>query len=451
MTNRGLWAGDHDIVIRHVRMHVGVGGSGDAMDSTGAAANLMLDHCEYMFSKDENFSNFGAGTPNATDQWAINAWGLQPHSAGGLWAMKHVTSHHSLWTNNHTRNPKVISPDVFDWTNNLTFGWDIGMNLAGADAGGNHHVNIRGSSFFHGGSAKEAVFGGGGPAGTNVLAYTAFLADSAFDGSADGGFSPTRGEGELFAVGQEGNVNRASVAFSPTLDGSAIAQALGVPLQVDDRVTAFKKIVSQAGALRLDATAPALRDEVSQMAIDGAVAGKRQIISDPLQLGLTNAEATIWPGAAAADTDADGMPDFWEAALGLDPAAANNNELLSCAEIGASFFPPATPEGYTHLEEYLHFLAVPHVVLDAAAEPSTATLVDLRRYTAGFVAAPIFTLSNVRGGKVSQSGPGGAVISFSPNPGSVGRAGLEFTVTDADGSSWRQQLAVLVRAPADVP
>jgi hypothetical protein len=48
------------------------------------------------------------------------------------------------------------------------------------------------------------------------------------------------------------------------------------------------------------------------------------------------------------DTDRDGMPDYWETAVGLNPNAANNNHLNA--------------SGYTDLEDYLNWLADLHAV-----------------------------------------------------------------------------------------
>ena len=151
-----------DVVIRHVRFRHGhKGNGGDCLNPGGGAANLVIDHCDLMFANDENMSMFQGTPPTMTFQWSTNAWGLYGHSCGGLWVLEHATAHHTLWANNKTRNPKVIFPKLLDWTNNVTFGWDIGMNLAGADRNGLYKVNVRGSSFIHGSGVRHAIFGGG--------------------------------------------------------------------------------------------------------------------------------------------------------------------------------------------------------------------------------------------------------------------------------------------------
>ena len=69
--------------------------------------------------------------------------------------------------------------------------------------------------------------------------------------------------------------------------------------------------------------------------------------------------ADIQSSTAPTDTDLDGMPDDWEEAVGYNKAVANNNAVLTTPQTAASFFPTGSPTGYTQLEEYLHFMAVP--------------------------------------------------------------------------------------------
>ena len=126
------------------------------------------------------------------------------------------------------------------------------------------------------------------------------------------------------------------------------------------------------------------------------------------------------------------MPDDYETALGWAPATQDHNVLL---EADTLFM----PGGYTRLEEYLQFLAVPHTSITGSVT------VDLREYTRGFTAAPTFTVANVTGGTVQLTGPGNCLATFTPTRGYVGRARFDFTVVDAGGSRWTQPCALLVR------
>ena len=150
----------NDIVVRNIRWRYGKQAAGGDSVDIANSQRIILDHCDVMFSTDENLSSFGTPPEFFTFQWSINAWGLNGHSCGGLWDINHATAHHTLWANNHTRNPKCISPSVFDWVNNVTFGWDNGFNMA-ASTDPIARVNIRGSYFIHGGNTTEAIYGGG--------------------------------------------------------------------------------------------------------------------------------------------------------------------------------------------------------------------------------------------------------------------------------------------------
>jgi len=72
-------------------------------------------------------------------------------------------------------------------------------------------------------------------------------------------------------------------------------------------------------------------------------------------------------------------------------------------------------------------------------------VVDLRKFTAGFTASPRFAVGNVTGGRVEVAAAGGPRIRFTPAPGFTGRAGFDFRVIDADGDTWTQSCALVVK------
>ena len=366
--------GGDDIVLRHLRWRFGKqAAGGDALD-INSSQRIIIDHCDAMFGTDENLSSFGTPPEYFTFQWSVNAWGLQSHSCGGLWDINHATAHHTLWANNHTRNPKCIGPSVFDWANNVTFGWDIGFNMAaGSDT--TSRVNIRGSTFNHGGSAGDCIYGGGtNPDGSRI--FKLYVGDSILDGNNNGVLDVSKSNYAMVSSG----VTYDSVAtpWPQTVNGVTGGAVIGAPVTVDTRLTAYKKVLSQAGALRMeyDAARP-LRDELTQLAVTRTANLQRGIISDPLALGLSTgtAFAALNSATAPTDTDKDGMPDIWENALGMNAAVQSHNTVFASSGgfiIGSTFFPANTPAGYTHLEEYLHFKAQPHALLpkNTLASPS---------------------------------------------------------------------------------
>jgi autotransporter-associated beta strand protein len=203
--------------------------------------------------------------------------------------------------------------------------------------------------------------------------------------------------------------------------------------------------------MEYDAARP-LRDDLTQLCVNRTAALQRGIISDPLELGLGSAFATLNSATAPADTDKDGMPDVWESALGMNASLASHNTAFPNSGgfiTGSTFFPSNTAAGYTHLEEYLHFKSQPHAFLPKNTPGAPSFLeIDLSRYTGGFSASPVFTVSNLNGGAVTQSGTGGRIARFTPTLDFSGRSWFDFTVTDSAGSTWTQRFHVLVSTNA---
>ena len=98
-----------------------------------------------------------------------------------------------------------------------------------------------------------------------------------------------------------------------------------------------------------------------------------------------NGYGVINGGTTPLDTDQDGMPDYWEKALGLNPNDASDGNTTGS-------------DGYTHLEEYLNWLAGPHV----AGFANTNIDLNLSQYARRFCeAAPPLRVSSVVNGSVS--------------------------------------------------
>ncbi len=441
-----------DVVVRHLRLrHRKTGSGGDCLNLDSGSINSVLDSISMQFSTDENFSSYGSPPENLTMQWSLNGWGLQTHSCGGLWDQNHATCHHSLWAHNHTRNPKSRPNGLLEWINNVTFDWNIGFIMGDSQTPASWRSNVIGNYFLSPPGnlrsralEKATVDRNGNPN------FSVHLSNNRHDNDGDGLLNGTdKGYaivgGSEFQPGDPAGANRYVKSLVPFSNAGAI------PVSTDDPVVAFKKVVSKAGALRLDIDpAKPLRDEVDTRMIQNLVTQTRNHITRESDLaGVSNGGiGTLNSTAAPLDADLDGMPDFYEVSLGWNPSAQDHNTAL--ANIGGvltstTFMPPGTVAGYTRLEEYLHYLAIPHgtVAKNTAGDP-TSVQVDFRKFTAGFSASPVFTVSNISGGTIVQSGPGNAVATFTPTINFVGRARFDFTVTDAAGHSWTQTCALLV-------
>lgn len=442
-----------DVIIRHLRFRHGKYGSGgDCIDLDSGCKNAILDHISMSFSTDENISSFSSPPENITMQWALNAWGLEPHSCGGLWDQNHATCHHSLWAHNHTRNPKARPAGLLEWTNNVTFDWDIGFIMGDSETPAGWKSNVRGNYFIcPPGNIRNTPLEKASLDRNGYPNFSVYLDNNLHDRDGNGSLNGTdRGYSIVAGTAYDATTNPTGnyIKLPTPVSGSA-------RLTVDSPLLAYKKIVSNGGALRLDAGyAGTLRDEVDTRLIQNLVNQTANHITRESDLaGVSNGGfGTFASSPAPIDSDKDGMPDPYETALGWNPALQDHNTTLANAGgvvTGPTFMPSGTVAGHTRLEEYLHFKSIPHLIMQKATDTGT---VDLTRFTQGFSNNPIFTLSNVTGGTITQSGTGGRMVKFTSS-NLAGRGGFLFTVTDADGSVWTQQFAICVSsssAPVDL-
>ncbi|MES2923585.1 MAG: autotransporter-associated beta strand repeat-containing protein [Verrucomicrobiota bacterium] len=423
-----------DIVIRHARFRYGrKDAGGDCIDLSSGTLNAILDQVSIQFSTDENISSFGSPPENLTMQWSLNGWGLESHSCGGLWDQNHATSHHSLWAHNHTRNPKARPNGLLEWVNNITYDWDIGFIMGDSNSNASWKSNVRGCYFLcpPGNLRPKALEKANLQTSNGLPNFSLYLDNCLHDADGDGLLNGTN-KGYGIASG--------SYNTNPT----PFAATGALPVTIDAPLLAFKKVLSKGGALRPEwsATRP-LHDEVDAKMINNVLTQTRNHISSETQLGLTNGGfGTLNSVPPAPDTDRDGMPDYWETAIGLNVAVDDHN-----GQVPAASFIPNIPAGYTHLEEYLHFKASPHAVIakSTAALP-TFVDVDLRRYTVGFAATSTFTTGNPLLGTAVLQGDG-HTVRFTPAQNSSGRARFDFTVNDA-GVIWTQTFYLMVTTNA---
>jgi hypothetical protein len=123
----------------------------------------------------------------------------------------------------------------------------------------------------------------------------------------------------------------------------------------------------------------------------------------------------IDPGQAPQDSDGNGMPDYWKAAITRGASTTNLDPLA------------VAPSGYLNIEDYLHFLAIPHAI----TQVNKPVTVDLARFTAGF-ANQTFTVFGGIHGTVSLTADGRAAL-FTPAKDFVGIGGFRFSLPYPDG------------------
>lgn len=314
----------HDVVIRYLRSRPGDirGKEVDALDIGHDSSNVIFDHCSATWSVDECLSLSGH-VANATIQWCLIGESLNKsvhhkgaHGYGSLSrADGPVSWHHNLWIHNTARNPRLGDNygkppfPTFDVRNNVMY------NYGGTCSGltqGVLKVNYVGNYIRSGPDSRDnAPIVVGDP---SDLQYYA-----------------------------EGNVVerhpdwKGARLFTKTDSLKLLEKPWEAPaVHTLPAAEALEAVLAQVGA-----TLP-VRDAVDTRLVNHVRTHGGRIINSQNEVGG-------WPQYRGArrpvDSDADGMPDDWERAHGLNPHdagdAANDRD----------------GDGYTNIEEYINSIA----------------------------------------------------------------------------------------------
>lgn len=323
VTGSAWLVGANNVIMRYVRSRPGVG-NGDGFQvgrSDRGTTNVILDHVSASWGSDECLS-VGDVTGDVTVQWSLISEGLINHSMGSLVRGGNgaeVTYHHNLYAHNNSRNPRpgnystsATDPAglLFDFRNNVIYNW------GGAQAGANFDTDGVSKYNFVNNYYKKGPNSGGTAFEQTEDAYC----QAWFSGNSMNGSIP--GNQWSLLVGQTGGSFRRTSALTTA------------PVTTQSAAAAYTSVLAGAGASRV-------RDKVDSRIVDEVTSGMGGIIANPSERGGL---PTLVSLPAPADTDRDGMPDWWENANALNPSNAADRNLTNAA-------------GYTRLEEYLHFRA----------------------------------------------------------------------------------------------
>ena len=408
-----------NVICRYVRFRQGMLDGHHAGNTVGMwhASNIILDHVSISFGQWNNIDAVGATNITVQNCLIADPVGqrFNAHTEGGPFCW-----YRNLWANAHNRQPMARANTVF--VNNVVYDYEAGYTTT---THAPFHHDLVNNYFIAGpktGRPSNCFF----QVNTDQIFY---IAGNQLDDNKDGKLN-----GSPVTPGQSVTLLNAPW-FAVTTNLPTISATSTVPC-----------VLSGAGcSLQRDALDLRTIGEVASF-------GKAGFIwTNQMQSGLPNCGYGILnSGTAPVDSDRDGMPDYWEKTLGWDPYADDHNTELPSRDgfiAEPTIFPPGTPAGYTRLDEYLYFLGMPHFTVEknTVTDPSKVQI-DLRKFASGFTRSPVFKISAASGGTTSQSGDGGWLVTFTPVPNYTGRAKFDFTVTDRDGSSWKQTCAVLVAA-----
>ncbi len=139
-----------------------------------------------------------------------------------------------------------------------------------------------------------------------------------------------------------------------------------------------------------------------------------------------NGRGEVIAGKAATDSDKDGMPDYFEEAMGYD---VNKDDAMT-----------KESDGYVRIEKYINWLGAMH-----AQVAGNGTLdFDLRTITRGFQEVkPSYTVSAAENGSVELR-KDGYTARFTPDKNYKGLASFKYTVKGNDNTEYTGRVEVLV-------
>lgn len=326
-----------DVVIRYIRSRLGDESrtESDAIWILGGH-RIVLDHVSASWSVDEtlsasaNYTKAGEGFWDLTVQWSIIAESLThslhakgEHGYGSLirgGRGARISFHHNLWANHEARMPRpgnYTGPDVdpegafFDFRSNVFYNWGKGWSGYNADKATLARYNFVDNAYVMGPQSEKPI----------AFHESNTLARAWFAGNSMNGTIPADPWSLVDGISPEGYRLTAPVPM-PAVTRDSAAQA-------------YERVLAGAGASKA-------RDSVDARIVAGVRNRTgRQIDSQREVGGWPELKSTPAPK----DSDADGMPDAWEVAHGLNPHDHRDGNA------------DRNGDGWTNLEEWLADMA----------------------------------------------------------------------------------------------
>jgi hypothetical protein len=328
--------------------------------------NAIFDHCSFSWSTEENVNI--TDVDSVTLQWCINSESIYqsshpkgPRAYAAQWGGEHASYHHNLLADHHNRMPRQNGNTSND--HHLT--WDYRNNV---------HYNWGNDGAFYGGGIEEVTgfshsniinnYYKPGPATTTSKSSQYFCAPS-------GGRPAVLGEGNEYIYGYglwylSGNImfdnpektNNNWAGLSGSTSHYATDTFDVAPITMTSADIAYNEVLANAGATKPKRDTFDRRvvyETQTGTATHGGVLGATCGIIDshstfmPVGEILETWEKSLYPLVrytsmlVPLDTDADGIPDWWETANGLNPTDTLDGRAYS-----------GDNSGYTNLEKYLN-------------------------------------------------------------------------------------------------
>lgn len=392
-----------NIIIRYLRIRPGSGTASRKDDGLNLydAQNIIVDHTSVEFAP---WNNFGGSSDNwqtypvtnITIQNCLIAnpidqqFGAHIESVNGYWSW-----YYNAFVNTHNRNPLDKVNDVF--VNNVHYNFEAGYTTHTSTSFKHDIVN---NYFVYGPKGKNPWF----QIDKNQSIYSSGnLIDNNRDGVLNGVAT------NIYWYQGEG-----TVLSEPWSEQTTSNPILSAP-------TAWRFVNSQSGALPYDDIDSLIWYQMSSLGTEG------RLYTSETQTGLSdNGWGKILDGEKPTDTDGDGMPDYFEEAMGFNPIEDDAMKKFA--------------DGYAYIEKYINWLGAMHMTVPK----NGSAAFDLRPITKGFRdVSPTYSVFSAENGSVSLSSDGHSAV-FSPKPNFKGLAHFKYTVKGSDGTEYSGRVEVLV-------
>ena len=385
-------------IVRHLRIRPGsIASSTEDGINMGDGTNLIFDHCSLEFAPYNTIDAHGnyTGGNNITIQNSILADPIGQQFNAHTEALNNSFSWiGNIFSSGHDRNPMAKVNNVF--VNNVIYNYQAGYTCADTSGAFSHDIV---NNYFITGPATTDAGNDFFQFDSNQSVYASGnLLDSAKNGVLSGSTTAPGG---------------VTVLASPWSPVTATIPAVSA-------ASAVRQAVSLSGAQPRDQVDALIQADVLSFGTNGAGGG---LWTTQTADGLGNDGYGVITNGPAPALDADGLPTYWEVAMGLNTNADNANTVA--------------PGGYTYVEAYVNWLAAPH----AFTTNGTPVPVNLNQYAAGFVSSPSYSVGNATNGSVTLNG---STATFTATTGFSGMGSFDFTVTDSAGDSMTQTVTVLV-------
>ncbi|MGD9994821.1 MAG: LamG-like jellyroll fold domain-containing protein [Salinivirgaceae bacterium] len=322
-----------NVIIRHIRSRLSAeaGQQDDAFNVIGST-HVIVDHCSFSWSVDEVASLYH--NKKFTLQNCIIAESFHnsihekgAHGYGGIWGGDSASFHHNLIMHNTSRNPRFHGARWYtDWEEHVDFRNNVIYNWASNTIYGGEPSEIDGSPVF-----INIV--------NNYYKYGPATSSSTRDRIVDPDPDGTYGFGKYYINGNY-TYGSPEVTADNWLGVDNVSETVKEEIKSEtpfpfDITTihtaeeAYEYVLQNVGACipyRDTVDRRLLWEVANDTALYGGSYGDNKGIVDNLEdVGGYPELFTDW---APADTDADGLPDYWETENGLDPNNASDNQTI---------------------------------------------------------------------------------------------------------------------------